>query len=117
LSPSRKFAALGNARGFLCVCVALLFLYNPFQGMATSGVGVNIRHSASYRATVGASELQHFTPTSARKVFALPLAALFTWLELPVKASIFYPVEIAPRAQYQDKFLCADLWFRPPPSL
>jgi hypothetical protein len=105
----------GKTRIFICITLVLLFLYNPFLGMASSGAGLNIRHSASYRATVGASELQHFSPTNARKVFAIPLVALLAWFELPTKSSASYPVELSPRPQYVSQCLCADLWFRPPP--
>jgi hypothetical protein len=101
----------------MCLTLAILFLYNPFLGMASSGDGLNFRHSASHRATVGASELQHFSPTNARKTFSIPLATLLTWMVAPVKANTTYPVEISTAPRFADAFLCADLWFRPPPSL
>jgi hypothetical protein len=101
----------------VCLTLAILFLYNPFLGMASSGDGLNIRHSASHRATVGASELQHFSPTSARKIFAVPAAALLSWLVAPVTSTTRAVVETSTPSHFVDPLLCADLWFRPPPSL
>src|SRR5271165_5685736 len=44
-----------------CIVLALLFLYNPYLvGPCASG-SLNVEHPASHRATVGSSELQHFT--------------------------------------------------------
>jgi hypothetical protein len=117
VNSSRKNNGLSKARMVLCLTLAFLFLYNPFLGMASSSGGLNIRHSASYRATVGASELQHFSPTNARKIFAMPLAALFTWLELPIQNIVCYSFKVSRRPQYVDQFLYADSWFRPPPTM
>jgi hypothetical protein len=119
LHSSRKNDGLSKARILVCLTLAILFLYNPFLGMASSGDGLNIRHSASHRATVGASELQHFSPTSARKIFSIPVAvaSLFTWLVSPVKPTTRYPVEISTLPRFVDLFLGANLRFRPPPSL
>lgn len=100
----------------MCLTLAILFLYNPFLGMASTGDCLNIRHSASHRATVGASELQHFSPTSARKIFAVPVVTLLSWLVSPVKSTTRFAVEIPTVPRFIDPFLGADLRFRPPPS-
>jgi hypothetical protein len=101
----------------MCLTLAILFLYNPFLGMASAGDGLNIRHNPSHRATVGASELQHFSPTSGRKIFAVQVATLIKWLVSPVATPTRYAVETSTLARVVDPLLCADLWFRPPPSL
>jgi hypothetical protein len=117
LHSSRKNDGSSKARTLTCLTLAILFLYNPFLGMASSDDGLNIRHNASHRATVGASELQHFSPTSARKIFSIPVATRLNWMVAPVKSNTSYPIEISTAPGFADPLLCADLWFRPPPSL
>src|SRR5215831_6006488 len=47
---------------WVCLILAILLLYNPFFAVPHSGSSLEIGHRASHRATVGASELQHFSP-------------------------------------------------------
>ncbi len=115
-SRPKKYG-LHEARILVCLTLAILFLYNPFLGMASPGNGLNIRHTDSHRATVGASELQHFSPTSARKIFAVPVATLLGWLVSPVTSAARTLVENKTPSYFVDPLLCADLCFRPPPSL
>src|SRR5437016_14177850 len=46
--------------------LALFLLYNPYMAAPSSAGGLNVRHPASNRATVGVSELQHFSPADGR---------------------------------------------------
>jgi hypothetical protein len=117
LHSSHKNDGLSRARTLVCLTLAILFLYNPFLELASSGAGLNIRHTDSHRATVGASELQQFSPTSPRKIVVMPVATLLSWLVLPVKSDTRPAVEISTRPRFISPILCTDLWFRPPPSL
>jgi hypothetical protein len=102
---------------FVCVVLAILFLYNPYPGMASSPSGkLNIQHSLSYRATVGSSELQHFSPPDARKIFATPTAVATTRLESPIKFLVGQAAEVSTHHLCAYQLVCADLWFRPPPA-
>jgi hypothetical protein len=102
---------------FVCVALAILFLYNPYPGMASPSSGkLNVQHSLSYRATVGSSELQHFSPPDARKIFATPVAVATTWLESPVNFLVGQAAEVSTHHLCVYQLLCADLWFRPPPA-
>jgi hypothetical protein len=102
-------------RAWLCLLLAGLFLYNPFLAGAGSFGGLNLRHPPSNRATIGSSELQQFRVTDGRSTFAIPEAALMEFyapLPEPSVAVSEGPAEgISPAQQ----FLCASLWFRPPP--
>ena len=101
----------------VCVALAILFLYNPYATLASSSSGqLNIQHSLSYRATVGSSELQHFSPTDARKTFAVPIAVATTWLESPINILVGQVAEVSPHHLCAYQLVCADLWFRPPPA-
>jgi hypothetical protein len=103
-------------RAWACVVLALLFLYNPFVSTPAMGSGLDVRHPASHRATVGSSELQHFSPTSKVAVVAVPEidTGEFT-LEAPVVFAVSFP-------PFQNELLpsqpipSASQWFRPPPA-
>jgi hypothetical protein len=118
----RKSATKNGAGGLarwqvvLCLLLAALVVYNPYLAGAGSGTGLCVQHSASYRATVGASELQHFTPQDGRGVLAAATPAILFFLN--------YLVGLRPEARrYAERVVApkgislpASLWFRPPPS-
>jgi hypothetical protein len=102
----------------LCLLLVGLVLYNPYMTCGESGgAGLCVRHSASHRATVGASELQYFNPTDSRHILA---TAAFRLLEVfgQIVPLGFEPhmaeVEDLPR---NDESWSASLWFRPPPAI
>jgi hypothetical protein len=96
--------------------LASLFLYNPFLAGADSFGGLNLRHPPSNRATIGSSELQQFRVTDGRSTFAIPEAASIEFhpplLDHPLAVCESAAEDILPAQQ----FLCASLWFRPPPA-
>jgi hypothetical protein len=100
----------------LSLVLAVLFFYNPYQSLPNSSGGLNLRHRASYRATVGSSELQHFTATDRQDEAAVQDHAIVElFASLSSLANRF-----APRPDeellFQPQVLCASLWFRPPPA-
>lgn len=101
----------------VCLLLAALVVYNPFLAAADFGTGICVRHCASNRATVGASELQHFTPIDSRVILAVAFFVISDHLGvLDLVTSERWPfvVELAvPSAQN----LPASLWFRPPPAV
>jgi hypothetical protein len=107
---------VSNHRVWLCLLLASLFLYNPFLAGADSFGGLNLRHPPSNRATIGSSELQQFRVTDGRSTFAIPEAASIEFHpplpDHPLVVSDGPAEDILPAQQ----FLCASLWFRPPPA-
>src|ERR1700737_3721960 len=101
----------------VCLALALLFLYNPYLAVTPSFSGLNVHHSLSYRATVGSSELQHFSPTDARKILALSVASVLYWLDSPAIPIVRRRTEVSPHPACVFEVVCSDLWFRPPPAL
>jgi hypothetical protein len=102
---------------FVCVTLVILFLYNPYPTLASSSSGqLNVQHRLSYRATVGSSELQHFSPPDARKIFAMPPVVAATWLESPINFVVDQATEVSTHHLCAYQLVCADLWFRPPPA-
>jgi hypothetical protein len=112
-------AAYHTGRPQICCCLllALLFLYNPFLVVTPSSGNLSISHVASYRATVASSELQHFSPTDARKTFEVSLGLLFCRFEVVVDSAVGPTLEVATNHLYDSQLLCADSWFRPPPAI
>jgi hypothetical protein len=101
----------------VCLSLAVLFLYNPYLAVTPSSSVLNVHHSLSYRATVGSSELQHFSPTDARKIFALSIASVLSWLDSPAKPIVSRVTEVSAHPACAFEVVCSDLWFRPPPAI
>lgn len=100
----------------VCLLLALLLLYNPFLRALGSGSGLNLRHPASHRATVGSSELQEYAAAADQDLLAV-VDAIVT------QSSLLLPIlpEQTLRITHSDiapspLFLCAGFWFRPPPA-
>lgn len=109
--------AASNRQVCVCVLLVLLLLYNPFLMAPGSDVGLNVRHPASNRATVGSSELQHFSPIVGKNcgsLLDLAVTEIFTTPPITIPEDLsgadhtFIP---------SSQFSPASLWFRPPPSL
>jgi hypothetical protein len=90
-------------------------LYNPFLALLNHSDGLTYQALARHRATVGASELQHFTPI---QMDAAPFEATVERLCAQLVAektdfpSPIFQAEILP----QRPELTASVWFRPPPT-
>jgi hypothetical protein len=115
---TRTQATLPSWEVCVCLLLAALILYNPFLAGADSVAGLSVRHPASNRATVGASELQHFTPAEKSASLlsgdGLLLFALLIPHSLHPSGQRITTTSIYPAAV---QHLAPSLWFRPPPSL
>ena len=105
-----------DRRVCLCLLVAVLVVYNPFAALNGSASCHSYERLASNRATIGASELQHFSPVSHPEVKTEPAVGLRYAEAVPCKRE--WPlrrdqVEMIP----SDPALLGAVWFRPPPAL
>ncbi len=114
---SPEHSSVPRWRFWVCLCLALLLLYNPYLASPSSARGLNVRHPASNRATVGASELQSFSPADGQDKLSrdavsviLPLASFH---EVSSQVFELFPQVVSPSQQ----FFGSSLWFRPPPAL
>jgi hypothetical protein len=103
----------------LRICVALLLigllLYNPFLGLLGHQNGLAYQQLQRHRATVGASELQHFSPIqSDRAQPEIVLAELF--LNAVAAAQKFSGHQFQTEALPPRLELVDSIWFRPPPA-
>jgi hypothetical protein len=113
----RKSRSVARWQLFVCLLLATLVVYNPYLSGAEAGTGLCLRHSASNRATVGASELQHFTPIDGRSVVAsdgFALLRLFEGLVVPAASEPHKRSSV--KVFVASLSLPASLWFRPPPA-
>ena len=117
-SPIRAVRGLPTWQSLVCLFLVALVLYNPFITALDSPAGPCVRHAVSNRATVGASELQHFTPAGKSASLlagdALLLFALFTPGPLYPYGPWAATASVPPAAV---QHLAPSLWFRPPPSV
>jgi hypothetical protein len=114
-SPERR--AVPRWHSWVSFCLALFLLYNPYLSAPGSPNGLNVRHPASNRATVGCSELQHFSPADGKDKLSAPAIAsvepFLSFRDLSSQAIEFIPQVVSPSQQ----FFGSSLWFRPPPAL
>jgi len=109
-------SAVPRWHAWICFCLALFLLYNPYLATPSSTSGLNVRHPASNRATVGASELQHFSPADGRNKLSTHATAAVEphvlFPEVSSEAFELFPQVVSPTQQ----FFGSSLWFRPPPA-
>ena len=100
---------------WICLILATLLLYNPFFAVPHSGSSLEIGHRASHRATVGASELQHFSPIDGWGALpAIDAGAVVVVLPLTELSPQFF-LPLLPIPRFSPQFFGPGLWFRPPP--
>lgn len=76
---------------------------------------MEIGHRASHRATVGASELQHFSPIDGwGALSAIDTGAAVVVLPLTELSAQFF-LALLPTPYFPQQFFGPGLWFRPPP--
>jgi hypothetical protein len=110
-----RIVALRQCR-WVCLVLATLLLYNPFIATPRSGHSLEVCHPASHRATVGASELQHFSPIDGWDNLAVvdsTEAAIVLSVPDPTAQFFFVLLSVPSFAQQVSG---PGLWFRPPPA-
>jgi hypothetical protein len=102
-------------RMFVAAMLIGLVLYNPFLALVNHSGGFTYQALARNRATVGASEMQHFTPIQKD---AAPFEATVERIcaELVVEKTDFPSPIFQPEILPQRPELTNSVWFRPPPA-
>ncbi|MGB8323460.1 MAG: hypothetical protein WCE52_10935 [Candidatus Acidiferrum sp.] len=111
-SKSRGYWQIG-----ISALLIALVLYNPFLVLTKHTDGPEFHRLASHRATVGASEMDHFTPVQAERV------ELDAAVEEIDTASLVAEENDAPAPDFLQEEglppqteLISSTWFRPPPT-
>jgi hypothetical protein len=105
-----------HMRALFCLVVAIFLLSNPFLTLFRAPGDTAVRHPVSHRATIGSSELQHFSPVSGQ---GTPEASVAGNDSERIPARVEWPVRTTGdehRVRAAAAELPASLWFRPPPA-
>jgi hypothetical protein len=104
-----------RVRWQVCLSVLLigLVVYNPFLALTNHADGLSYQALARHRATVGATEMQHFSPMQAETG---QLQAIVERIELVVEKTEFSLGTFQPERPAKRPELTASVWFRPPPT-
>ena len=111
----------GNRRPLWQWCVRALLigllLYNPFLILVGHSGGLTYQALARHRATVGSSEMQHYSPVPEKdaqpEVIIDEIFAAIMVVENKQSASPTFENEVLP----QRPELIGSVWFRPPPAV
>ena len=101
----------------VCLLLVGLVIFNPYLAAPDTYGNTCIRRLPSNRATVGASELQHFTPRDKRSVLIAAGVAIIEHLDVVVprySESYEDPLEAV---SFAVQFQSESLWFRHPPAV
>jgi hypothetical protein len=97
------------------VLLIFLVIYNPFSALSGYSASVSYDKLARNRATIGASELQHFSPVSNPEVHSDVAIALLS-AELLRCAQETESCADQREEIPSEPAKLAGVWFRPPPS-
>ena len=113
--PEQKHPTRAQSlRVWMCVLLAALILYNPFAALCFSHGTIEVHTLQRNRASVGASELQHFSPVQDGKQQAdLNLEA--NGEELAAPAETFVARGFEREVEVPQSDIVAKVWSRPPP--
>lgn len=103
-------------RGWLCLLLAVTFLFNPFLAASTSTFGTIVNHLPSFRATVASSELLKFAPQQKIGQLTSTECELPNWFSLsPLtldRLALLIETKVPAATRYASS---GNTWFRPPP--
>ncbi len=101
-------------RVWMCVLLAALILYNPFAAVCLSHGTIEVHTLQRNRASVGASELQHFSPVQDDIPQAdVNLAANREEVAAPAGTYVARGFEREVEVPHSD--ILSKVWSRPPP--
>ena len=101
----------------LCLLLALLLLYNPFLAIFCSHSHSSLHLPQRNRATLGSSELQHFSPVQQEETQQVDLALEERREEVSAPAEGFAARGFEHEEEATHPDLIARVWSRPPPTL
>lgn len=100
----------------VCVLLAFLLLYNPFIAIFCSHGSFSVHTPERNRATVGASELQHFGPVQD-EIQQPDLSLEENRDEVAAPADSYAARGFEREEEVPQPEFASEVWSRPPPSL
>ena len=105
-----------RGRLWFCVLLAALILYNPFAAICQTHSVSEVHSPQRNRATVGASELEHFCPVQDDSL-QTDLNIEENREEVAVPAESFVARGFEREVEVPQPDIARQVWSRPPPSL
>lgn len=106
-----------HRREWLCLLIAVTFLYNPFLAASVSTSGLAVCHMPSFRATAAHSELLKFAPKENSETLVVPECGLVRPANLPASQTSSSRRHFDVGEKFPRYFEVGNLWFRPPPAI
>jgi hypothetical protein len=103
-------------RLWICMLLAALLLYNPFATLYYSHGTIEVHTLQRNRATVGSSELQHFSPVQD-EIQKADIDLEANREELAVPAGSFVTRGFEREVEVPQSDIVSRVWSRPPPLL
>ena len=101
-------------RVWMCVLLAALILYNPFAALCFSHGTIEVHTLQRNRASVGASELQHFSPVQD-DIPQVDINLAANRGELVAPAGTFVARGFEREVELPQSDIVSKVWSRPPP--
>src|SRR5258706_15149861 len=101
-------------RVWTCVLLAALILYNPFAALCLSHGTIEVHTLQRNRASVGASELQHFSPVQ-EDIQQADLNLESNREEVPVPGGSYVARGFEREVEVPQSDIEFKVWSRPPP--
>jgi hypothetical protein len=101
-------------RAWICLLLAALLLYNPFAALYFSHDTIEVHTLQRNRASVGASELQHFSPVQDG-IPQVDLTLEVSREEVAVPAGSYVGREFEREVEIPQSDIVFKVWSRPPP--
>jgi len=103
-----------RVRVWICVLLGALLLYNPFAALYFSHDTIEVHTLQRNRASVGASELQHFSPVQ-EDIQQADLNLESNREEVPVPAGSYVARGFEREVEVPQSDIAFKVWSRPPP--
>jgi hypothetical protein len=103
-----------RSRVWICVLLAALLLYNPFATLCFSHGTFEVHTLQRNRASVGASELQHFSPVQD-DIPQVDLNLEASREEVPAPAGSYVARGFEREVEVPQSDIVVKVWSRPPP--
>jgi len=103
-----------SLRVWMCVLLAALILYNPFAALCFSHGTIEVHTLQRNRASVGASELQHFSPVQD-DIPQVDVNLEANREELMAPAGTYVARGFEREVELPQSEIVSKVWSRPPP--
>ena len=103
-----------SLRVWMCVLLAALILYNPFAALCFSHGTIEVHTLQRNRASVGASELQHFSPVQD-DIPQVDVNLAANREELMAPAGTYVARGFEREVELPQSDIVSKVWSRPPP--